>query len=180
MQRLKEKYLKEIKQKLMQDLSLKNTMSVPSLKKIVISIGLGDAKDNPSILDKAKLYLSALAGQTPVVTKAKKSISTFKLSQGQSIGMMVTLRGAKMYSFLDKLVNIVLPKVRDFKGITPTSFDKHGNLNMGLREQTIFPEVDYKTIDKTRGLAVTITTSAKNIQEGRKLLEELGMPFRTG
>ncbi len=179
MQRLKEKYLNEVKQKLQQDLGLKNTLAVPRLEKVVISMGLGEAKDNPSILDKVKVYLGALAGQTPVVTKAKKSISTFKLSKGQSIGMMVTLRGTKMYAFLDKLINIVLPKVRDFKGISALSFDKTGNLNMGLREQIIFPEVDYKSIDKTRGLAVTIATTAKSSDEGRKLLEALGMPFRS-
>lgn len=178
MQRLKEKYMSEVKQKLQEELGLKNVLAVPRLQKVVISIGLGEAKDNPSVLDKAKVYLGALAGQTPVVTKAKKSISTFKLSKGQSIGIMVTLRGSKMYAFLDKLINIVLPKVRDFKGISALSFDKHGNLNMGLKEQTIFPEVDYKTIDKTRGMAVTVATTAKNQEEGRKLLEGLGMPFK--
>ncbi len=179
MQRLKEKYMNEIKPKLRQELGLKNIMTVPHVKKIVISMGLGDAKDTPAILDKAKVYLSALSGQTPVTTHAKKSISTFKLSKGQKIGMMVTLRGLKMYAFLDKLINIVLPKVRDFKGIPSTSFDRAGNLNLGVREQIIFPEVDYKSIDKTRGLAVTIATSAKNLEQGKKLLEELGMPFRS-
>lgn len=179
MQRLKEKYMNEIKPKLKQELGLKNIMTVPSVKKIVISIGLGDAKDNAAILDKAKVYLSALSGQIPVTTYAKKSISTFKLSKGQKIGMMVTLRGLKMYAFLDKLINIVLPKVRDFKGIPYTSFDRAGNLNLGVKEQIIFPEVDYKSIDKTRGLAVTIATSAKNLEQGKKLLEEMGMPFRS-
>ena len=179
MQRLKEKYMSEVKPKLQEELGLKNIMSVPNIAKIVISIGLGDAKDNASILDKAKVYLQALAGQLPVITHAKKSIATFKLSKGQAIGMMVTLRGDKMYAFLDKLISIVLPKVRDFKGIPPSSFDSHGNLNMGIKEQVIFPEVDYKTIDKTRGLAVTITTTANTKEEGRKLLEYLGMPFRS-
>lgn len=179
MQRLKEKYMSEIRKKLKEEFGLKNIMTVPYVEKIVISMGLGEAKDNPSVLDKAKVYLSALAGQTPVTTAAKKSISTFKLSKGQKIGMMVTLRGEKMYVFLDKLINIVLPKVRDFKGINVSSFDSHGNLNLGLREQILFPEVDYKTIDKTRGLAVTIKTTAKNKEEGKKLLEELGMPFRS-
>lgn len=178
MQRLKEKYLSEVRQKLQQELALKKSLAVPCLEKVVISIGLGDAKDNSSILDKAKVYLGALSGQVPVTTRAKKSISTFKLSQGQTIGMMVTLRGDKMYAFLDKLISIVLPKVRDFKGISSSSFDNQGNLNIGIREQVIFPEVDYKTIDKTRGLAVTITTTAKNKEEGKKLLEYLGMPFR--
>lgn len=184
MQRLKEKYLTEVRQKLQGEGGIKNILAVPRLEKIVISIGLGDAKDNSSILDKAKIYLGALAGQMPVVTRAKKSISTFKLSKGQSIGMMVTLRGDKMYAFLDKLINIVLPKVRDFKGISQSSFDSCGNLNIGLKEQVIFPEVDYKTIDKTRGLAITITTTADKRgghtakDEGKKLLEYLGIPFR--
>lgn len=178
MQILKEKYVSEVKQKLQQELGLKNILAVPRVKKVVISIGLGDAKDNSNILDKAKIYLGALSGQVPILTRAKKSISTFKLSKGQTIGMMVTLRGMKMYAFLDKLIRIVLPKVRDFKGVSPSSFDNEGNLNIGLKEQTIFPEVDYKTIDKTRGLAITITTTAKNKEEGKKLLEYLGMPFR--
>lgn len=179
MQRLKEKYLNEVRQKLQQELGLKNIMAVPCVEKIVISIGLGDAKDNPDILDKAKVYLQALSGQVPVITRAKKSISTFKLSEGQTIGMMVTLRKDKMYAFLDKLINIVLPKVRDFRGIDSSSFDNQGNLSIGLKEQIIFPEVDYKTIDKTRGLAITIATTAKNKEEGKKLLEYLGIPFRS-
>lgn len=179
MNRLKEKYTKEVQTKLQQELGLKNRLAVPSLSKIVISIGLGEAKDNAGVIDKAKVYLSALAGQTPIVTYAKKSIASFKLSKGQPIGMMVTLRGNKMYAFLDKLINIVLPKVRDFKGMSQSSFDNFGNLNIGLREQTIFPEVDYKTVDKQRGLAVTITTTAQNKEEGKKLLEYLGMPFRS-
>lgn len=178
MNRLKEKYLNEVQEKLQQDLGLKNKLALPHLSKIVISIGLGEAKDNQSVLEKAKVYLSVLAGQTPVTTLSKKSVASFKVTKGQPIGMMVTLRGARMYAFLDKLINIVLPKVRDFKGISPSSFDSLGNLNIGLREQTIFPEVDYKTVDKTRGLAVTITTTAKSKEEGRKLLEYLGMPFR--
>ena len=178
MNRLKEKYLKEIRQKLMDEFKLKNALSVPSVKKIVISMGLGEAKDNKDVLEKAKVYLTALAGQASVVTYAKKSIASFKVTAGQPIGMMVTLRGTRMYAFLDKLINIVLPKVRDFKGISESSFDMMGNLNIGLREQTIFPEVDYKTVDKSRGMAVTITTTAKTKEEGKKLLELLGMPFR--
>lgn len=178
MNRLKEKYVSEVRGKLQQELGLKNSLQVPRLSKVVISIGLGEAKDNAGVLDKVKVYLSQLAGQAPVVTKAKKSIASFKVSQGQPIGMMVTLRGDKMYAFLDKLVSIVLPKVRDFKGISPDSFDGFGNLNIGLKEQIIFPEVDYKSVDKTRGLAITIATSAKNREEGKKLLEKLGMPFR--
>lgn len=177
MSRLKEKYIRE-RDKLKEDLNLKNIMAVPRVVKIVISMGLGEAKDNKDILEKVKVYLSALSGQTPLVTHAKKSIASFKVSKGQPVGMMVTLRGNKMYAFLDKFINIVLPKVRDFKGISADSFDKGGNLNLGLREQTIFPEVDYKLIDKVRGLAVTITTTAKNHDKGKKLLEALGMPFK--
>ena len=177
--RLKDKYIGEVVPKLQAELGLKNNLAVPRITKVVISIGLGEAKDNQGILDKVSLYLMALAGQFPVVTKAKKSIANFKLGKGQPVGMMVTLRKGKMYSFLDKLINIVLPKVRDFKGIPQRSFDASGNLNIGLKEQTIFPEVDYKLVDKTRGLAITIATTAKNKNEGRKLLEYLGIPFRS-
>lgn len=179
MNRLKEKYLKEVREKLQKELNIKNSLAVPKLNKIVISIGLGEAKDNSGILDKVKVYFSALSGQAPVITKAKKSIASFKVAKGQPIGMMVTLRGDRMYAFFDKFVSVVLPKVRDFKGISDKSFDSFGNLNLGLKEQTIFPEVDYKSVDKTRGLAITIATSAKNKEEGKKLLEGLGMPFRS-
>lgn len=178
MNRLKQKYIEEVRPKLQQEFGLKNKLAVPCLQKTVISIGLGEAKDNHGVLDKVKVYLSALSGQTPIVTYAKKSISTFKVTKGQPIGMMVTLRGDKMYAFVDKLISVVLPKVRDFKGISVKSFDGFGNLNIGLKEQIIFPEVDYKTIDKTRGMAITIATTAKGKEEGRKLLEFLGMPFR--
>lgn len=178
--RLKDKYLNEVQEKLRKELGLQNKLAVPAIKKVVISIGLGEAKDNAGVIDKAKVYLTALSGQKPVVTKAKKSIAAFKVTMGQPIGLMTTLRGVKMYVFLDKFINIVLPKVRDFRGISDKSFDSFGNLNIGMREQTIFPEVDYKTIDKTRGLAITITTSAKNKDEGKKLLESLGMPFMKG
>ncbi len=178
MNRLQEKYLNEVQQKLLEDLNLKNKMALPRVIKVVISIGLGEAKDNAGVLDKAKAYLSALSAQRPVITYAKKSIATFKVIKGQPIGMMVTLRGVRMYAFLDKLISVVLPKVRDFKGISAESFDNSGNLNIGLKEQTIFPEVDYKTVDRTRGLAVTITTNAKAKVPGKKLLEYLGVPFR--
>lgn len=178
MNRLKEKYIKEIRDKLQQELGLKNRLAVPGLEKVVLNIGLGEAKDNSGILDKVKVYFMQLAGQTPVITKAKKSIASFKVSQGQPIGMMVTLRGDRMYAFLDKLINIVLPKVRDFRGISQNSYDEQGNLNIGLKEQIIFPEVDYKSVDKTRGLAITIATTARNKNEGKKLLEYLGMPFK--
>lgn len=179
MNRLKEKYNNEVVKKIQEELGLKNKLAVPKLSKIVINVGLGEAKENSGIIDKVKVYLTALSGQTPVVTHAKKSIATFKLAKGQPIGIMVTLRGIRMYDFLDKLVSIVLPKVRDFKGISDKSFDSFGNLNIGLREQVIFPEVDYKTIDRTRGLAITITTTANNRDEGKKLLEYLGVPFRS-
>ncbi len=178
MNRLKEQYTKEVKAKLQEDFGIKNVMAVPKLEKIVISMGLGEAKENNGILDKVKVYLTALAGQAPIIAKAKKSIANFKLSQGQPIGMKVTLRGDRMYAFYDKFVNVVLPKVRDFKGISDESFDGQGNLNIGLKEQTIFPEVDYRTVDKTRGLAVTFVTNAPNKEQGKKLLEYLGMPFR--
>lgn len=177
MNRLKEKYVEEVRKRLGEELGLKNMLAVPHISKIVISMGLGEAKDNSGVLEKAKVYLSQLAGQVPVTTYAKKSIASFKVSKGQPIGMMATLRGDKMYAFLDKLINIVLPKVRDFKGVSQNSFDQSGNLNIGLKEQTIFPEVDYKTVDKTRGLAVTITTTARNKDEGKKLLGYLGVPF---
>lgn len=179
MNRLKQKYNGEVLAKLQQEMGTKNKLSVPRLIKTVISIGLGEAKENHAVLEKTKVYLTALAGQTPVITHAKKSIAAFKVTQGQPIGIMVTLRGDRMYAFLDKLISVVLPKVRDFRGISQKSFDNSGNLNIGLKEQTIFPEVDYKTIDKTRGLAVTITTTAKNKEAGKKLLEYLGMPFKS-
>lgn len=177
-QRLKEKYRDEVRNKLQQELSIKNQLAVPRVGKVVISIGLGEAKEDQGVLERVKVYLAALAGQTPVITLAKKSIASFKVSIGQPIGMMVTLRGDRMYAFLDKLINIVLPKVRDFRGVSVESFDSQGNLNLGLREQTIFPEVDYKSVDKVRGLAITITTTAKNKDEAKLLLELLGMPFR--
>jgi len=143
-------------------------------------MGIGEAKDNTGVLDKALIVITQLAGQKPVITKAKKSISSFKLTQGAPIGIMVTLRGEKMYAFLDKLFNIVLPKVRDFRGVSELAFDQGGNYNLGLREQMIFPEVDYKNIDKPRGFQITINTTAKNKEEGKRLLELLGMPFRKG
>lgn len=178
MNRLKEKYLKEVLPKLQEEFSLKNQYAVPNVTKIVISIGLGEAKDNSGVIEKVKTYVTALSGQAPVINKAKKSIAAFKVSEGQTVGVMVTLRGEKMYSFLDKLMNVVMPKIRDFKGISDKSFDSKGNLNLGLKEQTIFPEVDYKTVDKTRGMAVTIVTTATGSAQGKRLLELMGMPFR--
>ncbi len=178
MNNLKDKYIKEIKDKLAQELEIKNSLAVPRLKKVVVNMGLAEARDSESILEKAKTNLVAITGQQPVVTKAKKSISAFKLIKGQSIGLMVTLRGDRMYDFLDKLINIVLPKVRDFRGISADAFDQKGNYNLGLREQIIFPEIDYKNIDKTRGMQITINTTAANLEHSRRLLELIGMPFR--
>lgn len=179
MERLRQKYFAEVQANLMKDFGIQNKLATPRLVKIIISIALGEAKDNSGVLDKVKVYLQALSGQTPVVTYAKKSIAAFKVSKGQPVGMMVTLRGDKMYAFLDKLINVVLPKVRDFRGVSESSFDIQGNLNIGIREQLIFPEVDYQTIDKTRGLGITIVAQSKSKQQKRKLLEYLGMPFRS-
>lgn len=178
MNRLKEKYKTEVQDKLSEEFGIKNKLALPVVKKIVLSVGLGEAKDNSGILDKVKIYVGAIAGQKPLVTRAKKSISAFKVVQGQPVGVVVTLRGEKMYSFLDKLMNIVLPKVRDFRGLSDSAFDSAGNLNIGIKEQTIFPEVDYKTVDKTRGLCITIVTTAVQKDQGRRLLELLGMPFK--
>ncbi len=178
MNRLQEKYLNDYRGKLLGEFNIKNIMAAPNLKKVVISIGIGEAKDNKDILDKVSLNMASLSGQKPVVTKAKKSIANFKLTRGAPVGMMVTLRGSKMYAFLDKFFNIILPKVRDFRGVSEKGLDQKGNFTLGLREQLIFPEVDYKTIDKTRGLAVTIVTTAKTKDQGKRLLELLGMPFK--
>lgn len=176
--RLKDKYNKEVKPKLKEELGLKNDLSVPKVLKMVVNMGIGEAKDDVGILDKQKINLSAITGQKPVVTKAKKSIASFKLTEGAPIGLMATLRGDRMYAFLDKLISIVLPKVRDFRGLSDSAFDLKGNFNLGLREFGIFPEVDFKNIDKSRGLQITITTSANSKEEGKKLLELLGVPFK--
>lgn len=178
MSRLKDKHLTELQTKLMEEFGIENPLALPKVEKIVISVGLGEAKDNQGVLDKVIQYLTAISGQKPVTTYAKKSISAFKVAKGQPVGLMVTLRGDRMYSFLDKLINIVLPKVRDFKGISEKAFDGMGNLNLGIREQVIFPEVDYKSVDKIRGLAVTIVTKSKDKEQGKRLLELLGMPFK--
>lgn len=180
MNRLEEKYLKEVKEKLKVELKLKNDLSIPKLSKVVISMGLGEAKDNKEVLDRASLNLAALSGQKPVATYAQKSISAFKVSEGQPIGLMVTLRGTRMYQFLDKLINAVLPKVRDFRGVAEASFDKSGNFNIGLKEQLVFPEVDYSNVDKVRGLCISIITTSKNVEEGKRLLKLLGFPFQRG
>lgn len=177
MNRLKQKYNEEVQAKLTEELGVKNVHALPKLVKIVLNMAVSEGKDNASAIEKASGNITVIAGQKAMITKAKKSISTFKLTQGAPIGVMVTLRGEKMYAFLDKLINIVLPKVRDFRGVSDKSFDGQGNFNLGLREQILFPEVDYKTIDRLRGLQITINTSAKNKEQGKKLLELLGMPF---
>lgn len=177
MNTLQQKYNDQIKKALQEEFKAQSEMAVPKVIKVVINIGSGDAKDNATILEAIKDNLGLISGQRPVVTKARKSISSFKLTQGQPIGVMVTLRRDRMYAFLEKLFNAVLPKVRDFRGLSDQSFDGQGNYNLGLREQIIFPEVDYKSADKTRGLQITISTSAKNRQEGKRLLELMGMPF---
>jgi large subunit ribosomal protein L5 len=175
--RLEEKYLNEIVPQLKAELGYDNIMQLPKLKKIVLSIGLGEATQEPKALEAAEKDLTTISGQHPVTTRAKKSISAFKLRAGVSIGMMVTLRGKRMYDFFDKLVNVVLPRFRDFRGVSRDSFDGRGNYSLGMKEQIVFPEIDYDKVDKIRGLEVTIVTTAKNDDEARTLLELMGMPF---
>jgi large subunit ribosomal protein L5 len=163
---------------LLKSLNLTNVMQVPRVEKVVVNIGMGEAMDNAKALDAAVGDLTQITGQKPVVTKARKSIANFKLREGRAIGVKVTLRGERMWSFLDRLMNIALPRVRDFRGISPNAFDGRGNYTLGLREQLVFPEIDYDKIDKLRGLEVTIVTTGRNDDEGRELLQILGMPFR--
>jgi len=179
MARLKEYYKKEVVPALVKEFGYKNMMQVPKMDKIVVNMGLGEAIQNVKALDSAADEISRITGQKPVITKAKKSISTFKLRQGMSIGCRVTLRGDRMYEFFDRFVNIALPKVRDFRGISPKSFDGRGNFATGLREQIIFPEIEYDKIEKTRGMNIVITTTAKTDEEARYLLKIMGMPFRS-
>jgi len=179
MARLKEYYKKEVVPALVKEFGYKNMMQVPKLDKIVVNMGLGEAIQNVKALYSAADEISRITGQKPVITKAKKSISTFKLRQGMSIGCRVTLRGDRMYEFFDRFVNIALPKVRDFRGISPKSFDGRGNFATGLREQIIFPEIEYDKIEKTRGMNIVITTTAKTDDEARYLLKIMGMPFRS-
>ena len=178
MSRLKDIYQAEIIPKLRSDFNYKNVMEVPRIKKIVLNMGLGEAIQNIKILDSAALELNAIAGQKSVITKAKKSIATFKLRQGMPIGCMVTLRREKMYEFLDKLMNVSLARVRDFKGVSGKAFDGKGNYTLGIKEQLIFPEINYDSVDKIKGLNITIVTSAKSDEEGKALLKYMGMPFR--
>jgi large subunit ribosomal protein L5 len=175
---LKERYQNEIVPALMDTLQLENIMEVPRVQKIVVNIGVGEALDNAKALDAAVEDMTQIVGQKPVVTQARKSIANFKLREGRSIGVKVTLRGERMWSFLDRMMNVALPRERDFRGISPNSFDGRGNYTLGFREQLVFPEIDYDKIDKVRGLEVTIVTSARTDEEGRELLRLLGMPFR--
>ena len=176
--RLRSKFDKEVAPALLKELELKNSMAVPRLNKIVVNMGMGEATQNSKILDPAVNELGQITGQKPIVTKAKKSIAAFKVREGQAIGTMVTLRGDRMYEFLDRLVNIVLPRVRDFKGVSTKSFDGRGNYTIGLHDQLIFPEISYEKVDKMKGMNVTIVTTAANDNQARSLLKHLGMPFR--
>ncbi|MCM2265118.1 MAG: 50S ribosomal protein L5 [Desulfuromonadales bacterium] len=178
MARLKDLYLSELAPKLVQELQLKNVMEVPRVEKVVINMGLGEAIQNIKVLESAVEELSRITGQKAVITKAKRSIATFKLREGMPIGCMVTLRRERAYEFLDRLINVALPRVRDFKGVSPKGFDGRGNYTLGIREQLIFPEIDIEKIDKVKGMNVTVVTSARTDEEGRALLAALGMPFR--
>ena len=177
MARLQETYAKEIAPALMKKFSYKSVMQIPKLDKIVINVGAGEAKDNAKAIDAIMNDLSAITGQKPQVCKAKKSVANFKLREGMNIGVKVTLRGERMYEFLDRLFNVALPRVRDFRGINPNSFDGRGNYNMGIREQLIFPEIDYDKIDKVRGMDICFVTTAKTDEESRELLSLMGAPF---
>lgn len=177
MNRMQELYNKEVAPALFKSLGLKNVMQVPAIEKIVLNIGLGEAMDNPKALDAAVADLIQISGQKPVQTKARKSIANFKLREGRIIGAKVTLRGNRMWAFFDRLVNIALPRVRDFRGISANAFDGRGNYTLGLKDQLVFPEIEYDKIDKLRGMEVTIVTSAKTDDQARALLKSLGMPF---
>lgn len=176
--RLKERYDQEIVPQLMKDFNYGNVMRVPRVTKVIVNMGVGQAVQDSKLLDGAVRDMTTITGQKPVVTKARKSISNFKIRQGMRIGCKATLRGARMYEFLDRLFNIALPRVRDFGGISPDSFDGHGNFAMGLKEQLVFPEVDYDKIDRTRGMDIIIVTNAPSDEEARALLKAMGMPFR--
>jgi large subunit ribosomal protein L5 len=177
--RLKERYQKEIAPAIAKEFSIANPMAIPRVEKIVINMGMGEAISNSKILDTAADELRAITGQKPVITKAKKSIASFKLRQGMPIGVMVTLRGDRMYEFLDRLVSIALPRVRDFRGVSPKAFDGRGNYTIGVREQLIFPEIDFNKVDKLRGMNISIVTTARDDEQARALLKSLGMPFRS-
>jgi large subunit ribosomal protein L5 len=176
--RLREKYAKEVAPALMKEFDLTNSMAVPRLEKVVINMGVGEATQNAKLIDPAVTELTNITGQRAVVTRAKKSIAAFKVRENMPIGAMVTLRGDRMYEFLDRLINIALPRVRDFRGVSSKSFDGRGNYTLGLRDQLIFPEIDYAKVEKQKGMNVTIVTSAKNDEQARALLKHMGMPFR--
>src|SRR5213594_4487280 len=178
MARLKERYQKDVAPAIAREFGIKNSMAIPRLDKIVVNMGMGEAVANAKVLDTAVEELRSIAGQKPVITKAKKSIASFKLRQGMPIGAMVTLRGERMYEFFDRLVNVTLPRVRDFKGVTDRAFDGRGNYSLGLREQVIFPEINLDKVDKIKGLTVVICTTARADAQGKALLKALGMPFR--
>ena len=178
MARLRDKYKSEIAPALAKEFAIKNPMAIPRIEKVVVNMGLGEASGNSKILDVAADELRAVTGQKPVITKAKKSIAAFKLRQGMNIGSMVTLRGERMYEFLDRLISVALPRVRDFRGVSAKAFDGRGNYTLGVREQLIFPEIDFNKVDKTRGMNITIVTTAKSDDQARSLLKSLGMPFR--
>ncbi|KPU42621.1 50S ribosomal protein L5 [Oxobacter pfennigii] len=175
--RLREKYEKEIAQVLMQKFGYKSSMQIPKLEKVVLNMGVGDARENPKLMDAATADLSLITGQKAVVTRAKKSIANFKVREGMAVGCKVTLRGARMYEFVDKLLNIALPRVRDFRGVSDKAFDGRGNYSLGIKEQLIFPEVEYDKVEKVRGMDIIFVTTAKTDEEARELLKLLGMPF---
>lgn len=177
MARMKDKYLNEVAPALQSKFNYKSSMQAPKIEKVIINMGLGEAKDNPKAIEAATNDLAIIAGQKPVVTKAKKSVAAFKLREGMSIGCKVTIRGIRMYEFVDKLFNIALPRVRDFRGVSANSFDGRGNYSLGLKEQLIFPEIEYDKIDKIRGMEITFVTTANTDEEARELLALLGMPF---
>ena len=177
MARLKEKYQSEVAPAIMQKFSYKNVMEIPKLEKVVVNIGMGEAVQKPKVLDGAVTDLKAITGQKPVITKAKKSIAAFKLRAGMPIGTKVTLRSDKMYEFVDKLLNVALPRVRDFRGVSPKAFDGRGNYTLGLKEQLIFPEIEYDKVDQVRGMDIVFVTTAKTDEEARELLRLMGMPF---
>jgi large subunit ribosomal protein L5 len=175
--RLKEMYMTQVRKKLQDEFQIENPMAVPKIEKVVINMGMGEAISNAKILDAAVDELTTISGQKPVITKAKKSIASFKLREGQAIGTMVTLRGDKMYDFLDRLISLALPRVRDFRGVPSKSFDGRGNYTLGIRDHLIFPEIDITKVDKSKGMNITIVTNAKTDEHARTLLRELGMPF---
>jgi large subunit ribosomal protein L5 len=177
MPRLKEKYINEIRPALESKFKYKSAMQIPALEKVILSMGVGEVRDNPKAMDSAVNDIMMISGQKPIVTKAKKSVAAFKVRQGMNIGCKVTLRGKRMYEFTDKLFNIGLPRVRDFRGISSDSFDGRGNFSMGIKEQIIFPEINYDSVDRIRGLNITFVTTAKTDEEAKELLQLLGMPF---